>query len=76
MVRLVFGPRPRILLAGVLINWLVAAILLSVLAITGLPKILDNQFSIPGDTSEAKQPSEIVDLVKQYPARKCWPEIG
>jgi regulator of sigma E protease len=63
-----FWPKTRILLAGVLINWLVAAILLSVLAITGMPKILDNQFSIPGDTTEVKQPVEIVDLVKKYPA--------
>jgi len=34
-----FGQKTRILLAGVLINWLVAAILLTILAITGLPKI-------------------------------------
>jgi len=71
-----FWSKTRILLAGVLINWLVAAILLSVLAITGLPKILDNQFSIPGDTTEVKQPVEIVDLVKQYPAENAGLKSG
>lgn len=63
-----FWSKTRILLAGVLINWLVAAVLLSALAVSGLPKILDNQFSIPGDTTEVKQPVEIVSLIKKYPA--------
>jgi regulator of sigma E protease len=71
-----FWAKTRILLAGVLINWLVAAILLSVLAVTGLPKILSNQFSIPGDTTEVKQPVEIVGLVKQYPAENSGLKTG
>ena len=71
-----FWAKTRILLAGVLINWLVAAVLLSVLAITGLPKILDNQFSIPGDTTEVKQPVEIIGLVKNYPAETAGLKSG
>ncbi len=71
-----FWAKTRILLAGVLINWLVAVVLLSVLAITGLPKILDNQFSIAGDTTEVKQPVEIVDLVKKYPAELAGLQSG
>jgi regulator of sigma E protease len=50
--------------------------LLSVLAVTGLPKILSNQFSIPGDTTEVKQPVEIVGLVKQYPAENSGLKTG
>src|ERR1035437_8479672 len=66
-----FLQKTRILLAGVLINWLVAVILLSGLAVTGLPKILDNQFSVPVDTTLVKQPVEIVDLTSGYPAEKA-----
>ncbi len=71
-----FWAKTRILLAGVLINWLVAAVLLSILAISGLPKILDNQFSVAGDTTEVKQPVEIVDLVKKYPAEMAGLQPG
>ncbi len=71
-----FWAKTRILLAGVLINWFVAAILLSVLAFTGLPKILNNQFSVPGDTTVVKQPVEIVDLVKKYPAENAGLKAG
>ena len=42
--------KTKILLAGVLMNWVVAALLLTVLAWTGLPKVLPDQFSMPGDT--------------------------
>src|ERR671932_429125 len=46
-----YWQKTKILLAGVVINWLVAAGILTVLAWVGLPKILPNQFSIPGDTT-------------------------
>ena len=71
-----FLQKTRILLAGVLINWLVAVILLSGLAVTGLPKILDNQFSVPADTTLVKQPVEIVDLTSGYPAEKAGIKSG
>lgn len=45
-----YWAKTKILFAGVAVNWLVAAILLTVLAWFGLPKIIDNQFSIAGDT--------------------------
>lgn len=71
-----FLQKTRILLAGVLINWLVAVILLSGLAVTGLPKILDNQFSVSADTTLVKQPVEIVDLTSGYPAEKAGIKSG
>lgn len=71
-----FWPKTRILLAGVFVNWLVAAILLTVLAWTGLPKILTNQFSIAADTTSIKQPVEIATVTKDSPAAKAGLKIG
>lgn len=71
-----FWAKTKILLAGVVINWLVAAVLLTVLAWTGLPKVLPNQFSIPADTTVTKKPVEIVALTPDHPAKKAGFEIG
>lgn len=71
-----FWNKTKILLAGVVTNWLVAAVLLSALAVTGLPKILDNQFTIAGDTATIKQPVEIINLVEGYPAEKAGIKTG
>lgn len=71
-----FWPKTRILLAGVLVNWLVAAILLTVLAWTGLPKILTNQFSIASDTTSIRQPVEIATVTKDSPAANAGLKIG
>jgi regulator of sigma E protease len=71
-----FWQKTRILLAGVLINWLVAAILLTILAWTGLPKILPNQFSIPSDTTLAKKPVELTAIAKGSPADTAGLKIG
>lgn len=55
-----YWAKTKILFAGVAINWLVAALLLTVLAWVGLPKILQNQFTVPGDTKVVTvQPAEI-----------------
>lgn len=71
-----FWQKTRILLAGVLINWLVAAILLTGLAVTGLPKILPNQFSIAGDTTLVQKQVEIASLTKDFPAAKAGLQPG
>lgn len=71
-----YWPKTRILLAGVLMNWIIAVILLTILAWTGLPKILPNQFSIPGDTITTQKPLEIVQVVKNSPAEKADLEVG
>lgn len=71
-----YWQKTKILLAGVAINWVVAAGLLSILAWTGLPKLLPNQFSIPGDTTIVKQPVEIATLAKDSPAHKAGLKVG
>lgn len=71
-----FWQKSRILLAGVLINWFVAVLLLTVLAWTGLPKILPNQFSIASDTTIVKKPIELSLVSKDSPADKAGLEVG
>lgn len=71
-----FWQKTRILLAGVAINWLVAAILLTILAVTGLPKILPNQFVVGSDVSMVQQPVQITALTKDYPAEKVGLKVG
>jgi regulator of sigma E protease len=71
-----FWQKTRILLAGVLINWFVAALLLTVLAWTGLPKILPNQFSVANDTTIVKKPIEITIVTSDSPADKAGLKTG
>jgi len=71
-----YWQKTRILLAGVAINWFVAAGLLSILAWTGLPKILPNQFSVAGDTTIVKQPVEVIEVSKDSPAANAGLKVG
>jgi regulator of sigma E protease len=71
-----FWQKTKILFAGVLVNWVVAAVLLTVLSLVGLPKIISNQFSIPSDTHQVTQPVALSSLVKDYPAAKAGLKSG
>lgn len=71
-----FWQKTKILLAGVITNWVVAALLLTVLAITGLPKVLPQQFTVPNDTATVQRPVEITALVAGYPAQKAGLKEG
>lgn len=66
-----FWVKTKILLAGVLINWITAAVLLTILAVTGLPQILNNQFTIPSDTKVITQPVELSSIDPHYPSDKA-----
>lgn len=64
--------KTKILFAGVVVNWLVAAMLFTVLAWVGLPKILDNQFSVARDTRIVQQGSsdvKVTQVVADSPAQ-------
>lgn len=71
-----FWQKTKILLAGVAINWLVAVILLTILAVTGLPKILPGQFAVANDVTTSTQPVEITRVVADYPAQKAGLKEG
>lgn len=71
-----FFQKTKILLSGVLMNWLVAAVLFTVLAFVGLPKIIPNQISIPNDTVVIGGPVEIAGITKNYPADNAGLKSG
>jgi regulator of sigma E protease len=71
-----FWQKTKILLAGVVTNWLIAAVILTGLAITGLPKVLPNQATVAGDTTIVNQPVEIAGLTKGHAAEKAGLKIG
>jgi len=74
--RATFWQKTKILFAGVLMNWLIAAFLLTILALIGLPKILPNQFVVPADVHQVQQPVQITEVEKGYPATKAGMKAG
>jgi len=58
------------------VNWVVAAFLLTVLSLFGLPKIIPNQFVVPADAHQVSKPVAISSLVKDYPAEKAGLKSG
>lgn len=71
-----FWKKTKILLAGVVINWLVAAVLLTILAWVGLPKVLPNQFTVASDTRQVQSPVELVQVEKDSPAAHAGLKSG
>jgi regulator of sigma E protease len=71
-----YWQKTKILFAGVVVNWVLAVVLLTILALIGLPKILPNQFSIPSDTVQVNQPVTLSSLVKGYPAVEAGLQNG
>ncbi len=66
-----YWQKTKILLAGVLMNWLAAVLLFTFLALIGLPKILPNQFSIASDTVTTTQPLIAAQVENDSPAKKA-----
>lgn len=72
-----FWQKTKILLAGVVVNWVVAVLLLTVLAWTsGIPKITTDQFTIPADTTIVSSPVTVTSVVEGYPAAQIGIEQG
>lgn len=72
-----FWKKTKILLAGVVVNWVVAVLLLMALLWTsGLPKIIPDQFSVVGDTTVIASPVQLGNLIKDYPAEKAGFKTG
>ncbi|MCA9334565.1 site-2 protease family protein [Candidatus Saccharibacteria bacterium] len=66
-----FWVKTKILLAGVFINWITAAVLLSILAVTGLPQVINGQFMVEGDTKVYPQLVQLSTVKSGYPAEKA-----
>lgn len=66
-----FLAKTKILFAGVAMNWLVAIIIFTILAWTGMPEFIDGQFTIPSDTRVETTPVEIVEVAEDSPAEEA-----
>lgn len=66
-----FWVKTKIMLAGVVMNLLVAFVLLTILALIGMPKILDNQFTITSDTKIVKNDVLVGYVEPGSPAEKA-----
>ena len=71
-----FWAKTKILFAGVAMNWLVAIIIFTILAWTGMPEFLDNQFKVVGDTRIESVPVQITSVAEDSPADKAGIEVG
>lgn len=56
-----FWQKTKILFAGVTMNWLVSILILTILAWTGMPEFIPNQFTIESDT-RVEESTEIVTI--------------
>lgn len=68
--------KTKILFAGVAMNWLVAFLILTVLAVTGMPEFMDNQFRMPGDTKMTSCEVKVREVMGDSPAEKAGLRAG
>ncbi len=72
-----FWRKTKILFGGVVMNWLVAFIILTVLAWVGMPHFLDGQFKVSDDTKViVETPVTIGEVVSDSPASKAGLKKG
>ena len=71
-----FWVKTKILLAGVVMNWLTAVVLLTILALFGMPKILPDQFSLPNDRFVHETPVTLSQVSAESPAAKAGLKQG
>lgn len=63
--------KTKIMAAGVVVNLLTAFILLIIIALIGMPKLVDKQFTIKSDTKISRQEVVITDIEPGSPAAKA-----
>ncbi len=66
-----FWGKTQILFAGVAMNWLVAFVIFTVLAIFGMPKLLPNQFYLSSDAKISGGGVQVSAISKDSPAEKA-----
>ncbi len=72
-----FWAKTKILFAGVAMNWLMAFIVLTILAWVGMPHFLEGQFEMSGDTQTVvTAPVTIGDVVEDSPAARAHLQKG
>jgi len=68
--------KSKIMLAGVAMNLLTAFVMLTILALVGMPKLVDNQFTVKSDTKIVKNEVLTNTVEKGSPAEKAGLKQG
>lgn len=71
-----FWGKTQILLAGVFANFLLAALIFTVLALIGMPKVFEGQWSLDMDTHTTYSPVQVSTVVSDSPASQTGLEVG
>lgn len=66
-----FWSKTKILFGGVLMNWLVAFVVLTVLAFTGMPQFLNDQFYLQNDAKVVGAGVSVVEVMTDSPAEQA-----
>ena len=66
-----FWAKTKIILAGVVMNLFVAWLLFTLVALIGMPKIIDNQYTVPNDTKISQQKVLVAYIEPNSPAEKA-----
>ena len=66
-----FWGKTKILFAGVAMNLLVAFVIRTVLAFTGMPHFIENQFTVHNDIYESDAPVFVGEVIENSPAAKA-----
>lgn len=66
-----YWSKTKILFGGVAANWLVAFVIFTVLAWTGMPTFLDGQFTVGADTRVEQAPVQITSVAEDSPAERA-----
>jgi len=71
-----FWGKTKILFGGVLMNWLVAVIILTILAFTGMPQFINNQFYLENDAHVTGDGITLSEVMPDSPAAKAGMQTG
>lgn len=66
-----FWSKTKILFGGVMMNWLVAAVLLTILAFVGMPQFIPHQFYLGNDAKIISGGVTVYDIMADSPAAKA-----
>ena len=66
-----YWSKTKILFAGVAMNWLVAFIIFTILAWTGMPEFLEGQFTVEADSRREALPVQITSVAEDSPAERA-----
>ena len=71
-----FWAKTKILFGGVLMNWLVAFVLLTILALTGMPQFINHQFKIDSDAKIYGEGITVQEVLENSPAERAGLKSG